>query len=196
MLPPGEPYERYIFHSKQCPVRMGLHDFFNGLCWLRFPQTKTTLNQLQAQAITQLGVSARRGPLRDAITLFDENAALLMAPPDVAAQIWPALLARDWPRLFLDLRPLWSQVQPVIFGHALLEKLVSPRKAVTAHVFITQFAITSIANLDAAVSASLSGDQLTQKPFAPLQVLGVPGWWPGNEAPGFYNDPKVFRVVP
>jgi hypothetical protein len=24
-------------------------------------------------------------------------------------------------------------------------------------------------------------------------VLGVPGWWPGNEEPGFYDDAAVFR---
>ena len=194
-LPAGETYERYIFNSKQCPVREDLHDFFNGLCWLAFPETKKTLNRLQAQAMARDGVGARRGPLRDAVTVFDENAALLMAPPDVAAQIWPALRARDWQRLYLELRPLWSQVRPVLLGHALLEKLVSPRKSVTAHVFITQFAITSIAQLDANVAAALDADGLAQKPFAPLQVLGVPGWWQANEDPGFYNDPKVFRVV-
>jgi hypothetical protein len=35
---------------------------------------------------------------------------------------------------------------------------------------------------------------LAAKPFANLPVLGVPGWWPPNEAPGFYQDPAVFRL--
>jgi hypothetical protein len=26
-----------------------------------------------------------------------------------------------------------------------------------------------------------------------LPVLGVPGWWVGNEAPDFYCDDAVFR---
>jgi hypothetical protein len=30
-LPAGEAYESYIFNSKQCPTREGLHDFFNGI---------------------------------------------------------------------------------------------------------------------------------------------------------------------
>ena len=47
-LPDGEAYESYIFNSKQCPTREGLHDFFNGLMWHNFPRTKTRLNQLQA----------------------------------------------------------------------------------------------------------------------------------------------------
>ena len=195
-LPTGESYERYIFNSKQCPIREDLHDFFNGICWLQFPRIKQRLNQLQAQAIANQGVGAQRGPLRDAVTVLDENAAFLMAPPDVAAQLWPALLARDWHGLFLDLRPLWRQVRPVLFGHALLEKLVHPRKPVTAHVFLAPLAIMSMAELDACIASQLDADTLIQKPFTPLPVLGVPGWWADNENPDFYNDPSVFRVVP
>jgi len=29
-----------------------------------------------------------------------------------------------------------------------------------------------------------------------LPVLGIPGWWPANEAPSFYDDPAVFRPAP
>ncbi|OOG50655.1 DUF3025 domain-containing protein [Polaromonas sp. C04] len=188
-LPPGESYERYIFNSKQCPTREGLHDFFNGLCWIRLPQTKTKLNQLQALEIERAGVQAVRGPVRDALTLFDENAAFLQAPP----ALWQALIDRDWHRLFVQLRPLWAQARLVLFGHALLEKLVQPRKAVTAHVYLAQTAIHSIAELDAWVAADLNAPKLAAKPFAPLPVLGVPGWWPPNETPAFYDDPEAFR---
>lgn len=188
-LSAGEPYERYIFNSKQCPVREGLHDFFNGLCWMRFPQTKKRLNQLQAAEIDSRGVQAVRGPVRDALTLFDENAALLQAPP----ALWQALMDKDWQRLFVSLRPLWTQARLVLFGHALLEKLVQPRKVVVAHVYLAQVTIGSIAKLDTWVAADLNVAKLASKPFAPLPVLGVPGWWPENEAPAFYDDPKVFR---
>lgn len=189
-LAPGVPYESYIFSSKQCPTREGLHDFFNGLCWIRFPQTKNRLNQLQAAEIESSGVQAVRGPVRDALTLFDENAAFLQAPP----ALWQALLARDWHRLFVQQRPLWAQARLVLFGHALLEKLVQPRKTITAHVYHAHRTIDSIANLDAHVAAGLNPALLAAKPFAPLPVLGVPGWWPGNEASAFYDDPKTFRT--
>ena len=194
-LPAGQAYEHFIFNSKQCPVREGLHDFFNGLCWLQFPLTKARLNAMQAEHIAQHGVQAQRGPLRDALTLFDENAAVLIADPATAAQLWPALLAKDWQRLLVDLRPLWQQAQLLLFGHALLEKLVNPRKALTTHVFITNAAITSIANADACIAARLYAGELARKPFAPLPVLGVPGWCSANAEPGFYNDPKVFRAA-
>ena len=188
-LPPGEPYERYIRQTRSVPTRDNLHDFFNGLCWLHFPLTKSRLNQLQAAEIAVAGVQPLRGPVRDALTVFDENAAFLIAPP----ALWDALRARDWRRLFVTLRPLWEQAQLVLFGHALLEKLVQPRKPIVAHIYCAPEAIYSIANLDAEVAAQLSAAGLARKPFAPLPVLGVPGWWPQNAELSFYDDAEVFR---
>ena len=154
-LPPGQAYEHYLFHSGQCPTRDNLHDFFNGLCWLRFPRTKQKINQLHAAELADAGAGANpplRGPVRDALTVFDENAAFLLAPP----LLWQALEARDWQRLFIDLRPLWKEAQLVLFGHALLEKLVYARKPITAHVYLAQAAINSIAELDAWVAGRLA----------------------------------------
>ena len=143
-LPEGTAYEQYIWDTRRVPTRDNLHDFFNGLVWLQFPRTKRRLNQLQAQAIAADGVQAVRGPLRDALTVFDENGALLQAPD----ALWGALRARDWQRLFIDLRPLWAEARLVLFGHALLEKLVSPRKPMVAHVFHAPVSMNSIANVD------------------------------------------------
>ena len=46
---------------------------------------------------------------------------------------------------------------------------------------------------DAWLSASLSAEGLRHKPFTPLPVLGVPGWWAANQKAGFYDDVGVFR---
>lgn len=191
-LPPGEAYEAYIFQTGGVPTRDGLHDFFNGLCWMRFPLTKRRLNQLQAAEIATAGVGQVRGPVRDGLTLFDENAALLQAPD----ALWDALLARDWMRLLVDLRPLWAQARLVLFGHALLEKLVSPYKSITAHVLREPVPLALGADLaawDAWLAQTLHAPLLARKPFTPLPVLGVPGWWSANEDPAFYADTGVFR---
>ncbi|GKS98551.1 DUF3025 domain-containing protein [Acidovorax sp. SUPP3434] len=188
-LPAGRAYEAFIFDTGTVPTRDNLHDFFNGLVWLRYPQAKRRLNALQAEAIAQTGVGAVRGPLRDAITLFDENGAVLFSP----APLWQALAARDWRRLFVDLRPLWRQAQLVLFGHALLEKLEAPRKPITAHVYQAQGAMDSVADVDAWLAGALDAAHLATKPFLPLPVLGVPGWWPENENFCFYDDSLVFR---
>jgi hypothetical protein len=188
-LPAGVAYESYIFDSNCCPTREGLHDFFNGLAWLLFPQTKRRLNHLHVAQIAQTGIQPMRGPARDGLTLFDENAAFLQCPD----ALWDALAAKQWYQLFGPLRPLWAESNLVLFGHALLEKLVYPRKPITAHVYRAQAATHFIADLDAWMAADLSAERLASKPFAHLPVLGVPGWWPNQEDPAFYADATVFR---
>ena len=84
----------------------------------------------------------------------------------------------------------------MILGHALLEKLVDPRKPITAHVYQPQAAIDSVASLDAWLAQELQPEHLVTKPFVPLPVLGIPGWWPGNENFSFYDDSFVFRSAP
>jgi hypothetical protein len=188
-LPEGTAYEQYIFDTGCVPTRDNLHDFFNGLVWLHWPQAKRRMNQLQAQAIAAQGVGAVRGPLRDAITVFDENGALLQAPEP----LWQALRARDWQRLFVDLRPLWGQARLLLVGHALMEKLVCPRKPMVAHVYPAPIAIKGVADLDAWLAQALQAAHWATKPFVPLPVLGVPGWWAANQEAGFYDDTQVFR---
>lgn len=190
-LPEGQAYEDFIFQTAQVPTRDGLHDFFNGLCWHRFPLAKRRLNRLQAAEIQAQGVRATRGPVRDALTLFDENAVLMQAPDAV----WHALQARDWLTLFVDLRDQWRDVRLVLFGHALLEKLVTPYKSITGHVYriASDVDAWNDAALDAWLVQDLQPAKLATKPYEPLPVLGVPGWWPANAERAFYEDPQVFR---
>lgn len=188
-LPARVAYEQFIASTGTCPTRAGMHDFFNGLCWINFPRTKLRLNQLQAAAIAEDGVQPVRGAVRDALTVFDENAALLRAPDE----LWDALLAKQWHRLFVRLRPLWGEARLVLFGHALLEKLQAPRKGITAHVYRVRPTGDSMSDFDAWVAAQLQAELVAAKPFAPMPVLGVPGWWPANGDPAFYRDATVFR---
>lgn len=184
-LPAGESYEAFIARSGCVPTRDNLHDLFNGLMWLSYPHTKRRLNTLQDQQIALLGTAGRRGILRDALTLFDENAAILRAP----GVLVDALRKRDWYTLFVERRADWLSAHLVLFGHALLEKLTQPRKAITAHVWL----IDEIA--DETLASSVTSQRLSAKDFLPLPVLGVPGWWAANADPGFYDDPEVFRPL-
>jgi hypothetical protein len=194
-LPAGQAYEAHIFQTGTVPTRDNLHDFFNGLVWLAFPETKRRLNELQAAEIARNGIASTRGPVRDALTLFDENGAVLDAP----AALWKALAARDWQSLFGTQRALWSESRLIVFGHALLEKLTTPRKAITAHLLLLPPSSNGggpQALDDRALARGLDADYLAQKPFVPLPVLGVPGWCADNAAADFYDDPKVFRPGP
>lgn len=185
-LPEGETYEIFIARTGRVPTRNNLHDLLNGLVWLRFPVLKRRLNVLHAAQLAAEGVQPQRGPLRDALTLFDENGAWWPAPPLLA----DALRRRDWGALFVRHRELWSGVRPVLVGHALLEKLAAPRPAITAHVWLADAALD-----DSDATGSITAEGWARKPFHPLPVLGVPGWWPANDEAAFYDDTNVFRPL-
>jgi hypothetical protein len=184
--PAGEAYEAFVARTACVPTCNNQHDFFNALVWLAFPAWKRRLNELQAEQIAHAGVGGIRGPVRDALTLFDENAALLQAPPELTA----ALRARDWHTLFVTRREAWAQARITLFGHALLEKLNAPRKAITAHVWVLPVGADTASTQ---ALQQLTPERLADRPFLPLPVLGVPSWWLANEDAAFYDDRAVFR---
>ncbi|MDC8759420.1 DUF3025 domain-containing protein [Janthinobacterium fluminis] len=201
-LPEGTAYEEFIGATGGVPTRDNLHDFFNGLVWLSFPRIKRQLNALQAAQIALSGVGKSRGPARDGATIFDENAALLVVRDSSAgAALVAALRGHDWRAALLDMRASFAaDAELWLFGHALMEKLVAPYKAITAHTRVLLagddfFALGHAARrawIDAAVAAELAARGLSTADFTPLPVLGVPGWWPGQDQ-AFYEDATVFR---
>jgi hypothetical protein len=170
--------------------------------WQTFPLIKRQLNALQAAQIAQAGIGKSRGPARDAATIFDENAALLVVREgDSGRALVDELRAHGWLSALHDKRAVFdSDVRIWLFGHALMEKLVAPRKAITAHTRVI-FAGDDVlalapgeqrAWLDAHVADELARAGLTTAGFTPLPVLGVPDWWPGQDR-DFYLDTTVFR---
>ena len=199
-LPQGQAYEAHIHATGRVPTRDNLHDLFNGLGWLTFPRIKARLNAIQASAIARDGVHATRGERRDAATLFDENGLVLACSSDVLAA---RLRKFDWQALFVANRTEFLvHAEPWVLGHALLEKLVTPYKAATAHALIvpvdgmyfTAPRQRRIEIIDRLVSSWLEAWPMTSADFAPLPVLGIPGWWPENAKAGFYDDTQVFRA--
>ena len=105
-LPDGQAYEQFIFDTHSVPTRDGLHDFFNALCWLQFPLAKKQINLVQARAIQAQGVGSVRGPVRDAVTVFDENATLIQLPDS----LWHALQERNWQTAFGAMKAHWADL--------------------------------------------------------------------------------------
>ncbi|XOC97936.1 DUF3025 domain-containing protein [Burkholderia sp. 22PA0106] len=199
-LPAGVAYETQIAATGGVPTRHNLHDFFNALVWFAYPRIKAAINARQSAAIDALGVGGERGGVRDALTLLDENGALFVtADPALGA----ALRDFGWQALFVENRAAWGRACELrLVGHALLEKLVQPYKACTAHAWIVEappafFDWDEGARrgwLDAHVAAEFDARLPSSRGFAPLPVLGVPGWWPANADAGFYDDAQVFRA--
>jgi hypothetical protein len=201
-LPPGLSYEAYINDTGRVPTRENLHDFFNALVWLTYARLKIQLNTLQAAQIARLGIGKSRGPSRDAATLFDENAAILAVTANDTGQALVTLLQHhQWNEVFVRQRAQFmAHAEVVLFGHAIMEKLVQPYKAITAHTLVCWVDADfheldtdeKIAILDAKMALQLASCELQTGIFSPLPVLGVPGWWP-EQNPQFYADASVFR---
>jgi hypothetical protein len=201
-LPEGMAYEEFISATGNVPTRENLHDFFNGLVWQTFPLIKRELNALQAAQIAAASGNKARGPARDAATIFDENAALLVVRASSEGRaLADELRAHCWEAALFEKRAMFGpDAELWLFGHALMEKLVAPRKAITAHVRIV-FAAPAYFELDAAarrawldahMAQHLRDEGLRTSSFTPLPLLGVPGWWPDQDR-AFYLDTSVFR---
>ncbi|MEY4517392.1 MAG: hypothetical protein RL180_1738 [Pseudomonadota bacterium] len=207
-LPAGMAYESLIAETGHIPTRTNLHDFFNACIWLMFPRSKAVLNRLQYQQIAQHGVQAQRGGVRDAITVFDENGAILVT---CRPELGHALQQFDWQHSLVKPRALWdhpqhpsgdAQAAVYLFGHALFEQLVKPRKNLCAHTWVievepdwfAQDTATQLADLDGRLAEQWATLALYPRMFQPLPVLGVPHFWPDNADPLFYADTQVFRA--
>lgn len=201
---PGVPYERHVHDTGEVPTRRGedggWHDLFNALVWLAMPESKAALNRSQAAAIAQVAAgevrgahAARRGPVRDAATIFDENGVVLVSDDGAIAEL---LQAFDWKALFVAGRERFAQhARVLVFGHALLDKLRAPYKAACGHAraLALPAASSPIAAIDRALAATLDTAALRDRAFSPLPVLGIPGWCDENADPAFYDDAGVFR---
>lgn len=202
-LPAQLAYESFIGASGHVPTRDNLHDFFNALIWLTYPHCKARLNELQAAELSRQQVQGgaalapARGSLRDALTIFDENAVFI---PSTNATLFAALREHQWRSVFSAHRAAYgSEWEVRCFGHALLEKLVAPYKAITAHAWLVLapeafFMLTEAGKnawLDRHVAGQLNEGVRTAA-FTPLPILGVPGW-SADQTPEFYADAEVFR---
>ena len=206
VLVPGLPpdaggalaYERSVWSDAVLGLREDdWHDLMNLLVWCVFPATKARLNAAHVEE-AHGDPAGRRSPRRDALTLFDEN-GLLVACADPSLE----RLLREfrWRELFVDRRAeVARSMRFLVFGHGLLDKARAPFIGLTAHALVLDAPASLLAAPAAAIAASLDArlaaavDRLSgPRALAPLPVLGIPGWWPANEAPAFYDDSRYFR---
>jgi hypothetical protein len=197
-------YELRIARTGEVETRPGSwHDLFNALAWMAFPRTKARLNAQHA-AILALGgerETRRRGPERDALTLFDESGLIVAsASPDLARLV----VEHEWKALFWTRRAeLAVRMEFVGFGHALHEKALDPYPGLAARtVFVPvdegYFALPEearVERLDALAAAHFErrANFASPRTMPPLPVLGIPGWHPDNARESYYDDAAQFR---
>ena len=176
------------------------HDLFNALVWLTFPVTKAVINARHYESMVAAG-SGNRPPQRDALTLFDEEGVAVVSTD---AQLLELLHGFHWKKLF------WHRCDAVkarmrfcVFGHALFSKARQPFIGMTGKAVLLQVPGTflelaqapQLAELDRLLAMHIWNRERFRhgRELSPLPVLGVPGWWSGNEREGFYDNTEYFR---
>ncbi len=188
-------YEAQVHQRRQVPLRDGLHDFFNALIWWRWPRLKAQLNALHVQH--DAGPQRPRGAVRDALTLLDENGAVVLGPEGVRAELHRLQAQRDWLGLLWDRRALWAHAQVQVLGHALLEQLCTePRLNLIAHVWWPALPRAADGPADTGLAQAAATQTWAPKPFVPLPVRGLPSWSVQAEQRDFYLRHDIFRPAP
>ncbi|HKQ25910.1 MAG TPA: DUF3025 domain-containing protein [Burkholderiales bacterium] len=176
------------------------HDLFNALVWMTFPATKAVIN---ARHYESMAAAARgnRPPLRDALTLFDEDGVAVVSTD---AELLDLVRGFRWKELFWQRRDaVEARMCFCVFGHAFFSKALRPFVGLTGKAVLLQVPGALLEMAKAAQLAELDRLLATHirnrerfchgRELFPLPVLGVPGWWSGNEREEFYDDTAYFR---
>ncbi len=195
-------YETQIFTTGEVPTRPGnLHDSFNALVWLTFPQTKAALNGRHVAAQNAAVNSPRRSRAQDALTLFDECGVIVASDrPNLLALIEDF----QWKELFWRRRgEVERHMKFFLFGHGLMQQLLNPYVGLTGKALLLPIDATwlqappnmACSHVDANCRALLAcSGALTQgRDLAPLPVLGIPGWTTENVVEAYYDNVQYFR---
>jgi hypothetical protein len=200
-----DSYEARIRVRAEMHVReRDWHDLFNVLVWLAYPLAKAALNDAQFAAWRDEkarvgGSRLTRGPVRDALTLFDEGGLIVLASD---GSLLDDLREFRWKRLFCERRQeVLTSMRFFVFGHALCEKALCPYIGMTAHALLFAVAeaelrqplTTAVRTADTMASAAIASI-VAPRSLSPVPVLGIPGWWAENESPAFYDNTDYFRT--
>lgn len=187
-----------------------LHDLFNALVWLTFPQSKAAINARHYRALiadaplfpqAREGQKSQRGSTRDMATLFDESGVVVAYADETLAQL---LCDFKWKELFWQRRTEVSAAMGFyIAGHGLYEKAVQSYVGITGQgllvrvetAFFSWTLAQRLQHLDERVAAYLHQSLNCQdtRELTPVPLLGIPGWSVANECAEFYDNQRYFR---
>ncbi len=194
-------FEQRTFLAGEVQMRaLDWHDLFNALVWMSFPTTKAVINARHYESLA--GAQAgNRPPVRDALTLFDEDGVVVLSSD---AALLELVRAFRWKELFWRRREeVRQKMRFFLFGHALYHKALDPFVGMTGKAVLLRvpdgFARlplqAQVADADRLLAAHVwNRAHLRQgRELSPLPVLGVPGWWSAGDQENFYDDTDYFR---
>lgn len=197
-------YESRIFLTGKVSTRQeNWHDFFNALVWITFPRAKAALNRIHYQELMhapQTNVE-KRGPLRDAATLFDESGVVVLGSRPVLIEL---LKQHEWKKVFWQRRStVLSSMRFIVFGHALFEKALRPYVGMTGKglfirvddMFLRQSLSTQLRAIDSWLADILSCRSFSSADLSAIPILGYPGWSRDNMTEDYYENRQYFRPL-
>ncbi|MBT0962502.1 DUF3025 domain-containing protein [Denitromonas iodatirespirans] len=202
----GADYEQAVFDGGLVATRTdNWHDYFNALVWAVFPRTKAALNVRHMQEIALSGAtrSRGRGPVRDALTQFDECGLLVIGTD---ASLLAALAGHDWRSAFWDARArLKATTRFLMFGHASYDQMRTPFNGLCAKALyvsvpesVLHMPLTGqLAWADAWLATEVAERGLLSatRDLSALPLLGIPGVVRENAVADFYHDASHFRPL-
>jgi len=197
----GAAFEPRTYLRGEVQVRaLDWHDLFNALVWLTFPTTKAVINARHYESMATAG-RGNRPPQRDALTLFDEDGVAVVSSD---TELLELVRGFRWKELFWQRRDaVKARMRFCVFGHALFSKALQPFVGLTGKAVLLQVPrafleldqAAHIEELDRLLATHIWNRERFRRggELSPLPVLGVPGWWSGNEREGFYDNTAYFR---
>ena len=196
-----DQYESRIYLKGELQTRLeNWHDFFNATAWLQFPKIKSALNSLHFENSKIREEGTNRSPLENAIALFDECGAIIVADDEKYLEL---IRQHQWKEILWDNKEKWSKhIQCYIFGHAMHEKALSPYIGMTTHsillkkssAFFEKNYAQQLIELDQTISEIWNNKNIKKtRDLQPFPLLGRPGWWLKQQNEAFYSDKHYFR---
>jgi hypothetical protein len=193
LLADGLHYEQRIHARGLIATReSNWHDLFNALVWLSHSDLKCAVNTAYVTWAAATPGS-NRSRAQSALTHFDEAGALVVLP----ARLLDAWDRHDWPALFHRERACWgTQVQVLVFGHALFEHLLVPDLLPVAQC-LALADTRALADALRAIVADIHAGRRLRDPqeLRPLPLAGLPGWHMRGDDEAFYRTAPCFRPV-
>ncbi len=195
-------YETEIYQHRLVPTRLACwHDFFNNLTWLNFPLSKWAIIE-RGQQEKKLQSNQKRTPIQNVLAHFDECGIIFCSDNPYFFEL---LQSHAWKKIFWELRDeALKHCQPILFGHGMMEKALSPYIGMTAKTIFFEvpssfLALTmehKIATMDKILASYIASDKLPHSPknLSPFPLLGWPGWETANTDSHYYDNTDYFRV--
>lgn len=194
-----DQYEPRVFLKQELQTRTeNWHDFFNAMIWLKFPQSKLALNRRHYEAARKRNAGSNRSTLENRLTQFDECGAVIVASSEQALQL---IRNHQWQALFVEQASLFEEdIRCIVFGHAMFEKALNPYIGMTCHcllmadpALLAEVKQGHNERLDSIIADYWLNQSAAQpERLQPLPLLGIPGYWPGQDST-FYGNDKYFR---